>query len=114
MKRSLQVVDESGDPPPAEPVRVTIGDHRVSVIDTGNGTSSLRFVEGLIEAGAIRVDSPVAAEPATRVVIRCTPRSAEARLRAEGIERAADLVLGSARPVFARLFASACARWVNS
>ena len=114
MKRSLHVVDDSGDPPARAPARLDIGGWRVSVADTGDGVSSLRFVDGLIEAGAVRVDSSADMQFDTRIVIRGTPQSPEARLRAEAAEEAADVVLGCARPVFARLFASACARWVNS
>ena len=114
MKRSLHVVDDSRDPPARAPARLDIGGWLVSVADTGDGASSLRFVDGLIEAGAVPVDSSADLEFDTRIVIRGTPQSPEARLRAEAAEEAADVVLGCARPVFARLFASACARWVNS
>jgi hypothetical protein len=114
LKRSLHVVDDSRDPPVRAPARLDIGGWLVSVADTGDGVSSLRFVDGLIEAGAVRVDSSADLKFDTRIVIRGTPKSPEARLRAETAEEAADVVLGCARPVFARLFASACARWVNS
>jgi len=113
LKRSLHVVDDSSDPP-VRPSRVAIGGRLVSVADTGDGLSALRFVDGLIEAGAVRVDSSDDAEIDARIVIRGTPKSPEARLRAENVEEGADVVLGSARPAFARLFTSACARWVNS
>ena len=114
MKRSLHVVDDSGDPPVRAPASLDIGGWLVSVAGTGDGVSSLRFVDELIEAGAVRVDSSADVKLDTRIVIRGRSTSPEARLRAEATEEAADAVLGSARPVFARLFASACARWVNS
>jgi hypothetical protein len=114
LKRSLHVVDDSGDPPVRAPASVDIGGRLVSVADTGDGVSSLRFVDWLIEAGAVRVDSSADVKLDTRIVIRGTPKSPEARLRAKAVEEATDVVLGSARPAFARLFASACARWVNS
>ena len=93
---------------------MAIGGRLISVADTGDGLSGRRFVDELVEAGAVRADSSDDAKPDTRIVIRGTPKSPEARLRAEAVEEAADLVLGSARPAFARLFTSACARWVNS
>ena len=114
MKRSLHVIDGSSDPPARAPSRVAIGGRLISVADTGDGLSGRRFVAGLIEAGAVRVDSSDDAEIDTRIVVRGTPKSPEARLRAEAVEEAADVVLGSARPAFARLFTSACAHWVNS
>jgi len=87
---------------------------RVSIADTGDGVPSLHFVDLLVQAGAARVELEDDAKADMRVVIRGTPRTSRARLRAEAMEEAADVVLGSARPAFARLFASACARWVNS
>jgi hypothetical protein len=114
LKRSLHVVDDSRDPPVRAPASLDIGGWLVSVAGTGDGVSSLRFVDVLIEAGAVRVDSSADLKFNTHIVIRETPKSPEARLRAETAEEAADVVLGCARPVFARLFASACARWVNS
>jgi hypothetical protein len=114
LKRSLHVIDGSGDPPVRAPSKVAIAGWLVSVADTGDGLSGLRFVDALIEAGAVHADSSDDAELDTRIVIRGTPKSPEARLHAEALEEAVDVVLGSARPAFARLFASACARWVNS
>jgi len=114
LKRSLPVLDDSSDPPVRAPAILNIGGWCVSVADAGDGVSSLRFVDELIEAGAVRVDSSADAKLDTRIVIRGRSTSPEARLRAEATEEAADAVLGSARPVFAGLFASACARWVNS
>lgn len=114
MKRPLRVVDDSSGPAPTTPVLVTIGGKVVSVLDTGDGAASLRLVEALVDAGVIRVDSANDAKPDLRIVIRGTPQSAEARLRAEALEEAADVVLGSVRPAFARHFGSTCAHWVNS
>ncbi|TNF59962.1 MAG: hypothetical protein EP303_07720 [Deltaproteobacteria bacterium] len=114
MKRPLHVVGDSSGPPPKTPVLVTIGGRVVSVLDTGDGAASLRFVDALLDAGVTCLDSANDARPDLRIVIRGAPRSAEARLRAEVLEEAADVVLGSARPAFARHFGSTCARWVNS
>ena len=113
MKRSLRVVDERRDPPVWTPRLLRIGDRRVSVVDTDDGTASRRFAEMLGRAGATLLEQRGDAKPHLRVVIRGAPTSAEARRRAEVLEEAADLILGAARPAFARLFASACARWVN-
>jgi hypothetical protein len=93
---------------------VRVAGRLVSIADTGNGRASLRFVERLVDAGGVRVDSPSAADFDARIVIRGTPKSPEARRRGDALEEAANVVLGAARPAFARLFASACACWVNS
>ena len=114
MKRSLPVVDDSGDPPVQAPRAVVIGDQLVSVIDTGEGRSSVRFVDLLVDAGAAHVDLARYANIDLRIVVRDAPKTPAARLRVEALEETADVVLGSARPAFARLFVSTCARWVNS
>ena len=114
MKRSLPLVDERSEPPVAEPRRVRIAGRLISIGDTGGGRRGREFTHSLVEAGATPVDATEGVAPDTRIVIRDASTSADARLRAEALEAAADLVLGSARPAFARLFASACARWVNS
>ena len=114
MKRSLHVVDDSGDPSVQAPRAVVIGDQLVSVIDTGEGRSSVRFVDLLVDAGAAHVDLARDANIDLRIVVRDAPKTPAARLRVEALEETADVVLGSARPAFARLFVSTCARWVNS
>lgn len=114
MKRSLQVVGDATDPPIPPPSNVTLANRLVSIADTGDGLAALRFVEQLVEVGAIPVDPADDDALDLRVVIRGAPNSLEARRHAEEIEAHADVVLGSARPAFARLFASTCARWVNS
>ncbi len=114
MKRALRVVGDSGDPPPKAPLLVSVAGRLVSVVDTGDGVASVHFVDVLVDAGATRVDSTSDTKRAIGIVIRGRAESPEARLRAEAVEEAADVVLGSARPAFAKHFASACARWVNS
>ena len=114
MKRSLHVVGDTGERPVHPPRAVAIGDRLVSVVDTGDGRSGLRFVDLLVDAGGAQVKLPHDANIDLRVVIRATAKSAAARLRAEALEAASDVLLGSARPAFARLFASTCARWANS
>jgi len=105
LKRSLHVVDESRDPPIWTPKLLNVGGRLVSIVDTEDGTASRRFAEALTETGATRLDEDSDANPNLRIVIRGAPASAEARLRAEVLEEAADLVLGAARPAFARLLA---------
>jgi hypothetical protein len=114
LKRSLHVVDDSGDPSVQAPRAVVIGDQLVSVIDTGERRSSVRFVDLLVDAGAAHVDLARDANIDLRIVVRDAPKTPAARLRVEALEETADVVLGSARPAFARLFVSTCARWVNS
>jgi hypothetical protein len=113
LKRSLHVVDESRDPPIWTPVLLRMGSRLVSIVDTEDGKASRRFADALAAAGATPFDDEDDAEPDLRIVIRGAPASAQARLRAEILEEAADLVLGAARPAFARLLASACACRVN-
>jgi hypothetical protein len=114
LSRSLPVIDDSGNPPIAEPMQVSIGARIISIEDTGNGRPGSVFVDWLVGAGATRVDSSDDAPPDARIVIRGAPSSPDARRHTEALEQTADVVLGSARPAFARVFASACARWVNS
>jgi hypothetical protein len=105
LKRSLHVVDELRDPPLWTPIVVRLGRRLVSIVDTGDGTESRRLADALIEDGAVtceRDETP----PTLRIVIRGAPRSAEARIRADVLEEAADLVLGAARPAFAALLAA--------
>ena len=113
MKRSLQVIEQKTDPSVWTPRLLRIGDLLVSILDTEDGTSSRRFAEMLARGGATLLEQNGDANPDLRIVIRGAQASAEARRRAEALEEAADLILGAARPAFARLFASACARWVN-
>lgn len=113
MKRPLRVVDHLGAPPPRPPSIVRLAGRLVSVVDTGDGASGDRFVDALVGVGAVRVDGAVDVNPDMRVVIRGTPQSPQASMRAEVLEETADVVLGSARPAFATHFGSACAHWVN-
>ena len=113
MKRPLHVVDELRDPPVWTPSLLRVGGRLVSVIDTGEGGATRRFAEALVRQGATRIAADADTNPDLHVVIRGAPSNVDARLRAEVLEEAADLVLGAARPAFARLFASACAPGVN-
>lgn len=114
MKRKLQLVCDSGAQPLAVPRFVNLGQLTVSVIDAGDGSETQRFVDTLIGTEAALTDAKADAAADFSIVIRATPRASEGRLREQALEEGADLVLGSARPVFAKLFGSACARWVNS
>ena len=86
MKRSLHVVDDSGDPSVQAPRAVVIGDQLVSVIDTGERRSSVRFVDLLVDAGAAHVDLARDANIDLRIVVRDAPKTPAARLRAEALE----------------------------
>ena len=114
MKRKLQLVGHSGGLPLDVARFVNLGQLTVSVIDAGGGSETQRFVDALIETGAALTDAKADAAADFSIVIRATPTGTEGRLREEVLEEGADLVLGSARPVFAKLFGSTCARWVNS
>jgi len=103
LKRSLHVIDEPPEPPLWTPRLLSVGKRVVSVVDTGDGLASRRFADALVDAGATRLSDDREANPNLRIVIRRTVASADARLVAEVLEEAADLVLGSARTAFARL-----------
>lgn len=106
MKRSLPVVDELQDPPIGVPRLLRIGNRLLSILDTDDGTASLRFAKMLSNAGAALVETSADASPDLRIVIRGAPASAQWRARAEVLEQSADLILGSARPAFATLLGS--------
>ena len=91
-----------------------VGTRIVSVTDTGDGSAARRFAEVLLDAGARSVTPHGAPPTDDRIVIRAPLPAARWRLRAEGLEETADVILGSVRPAFAALFASACTVGVSS
>ena len=100
MKRALHVVGGPRDHVPSEPVFVTLGDRVLSVADAHDGSAAEQFVACLRDAGATDAHGDVEAD--FLIVIRSAAHSAEARSRAKLMEQTADVVLGSARPAFAR------------
>lgn len=113
MKRKLQLAGETSVQPVSAPSILSLGRLKVSVIDAGDGSATQRFAQALIEAGAVRLDADTERIADFSIVIRSAPMTPDGRLRAEVLEESADLVLGSARAVFAELFGSTCARWVK-
>ena len=107
MTRSLQILGEPKDRNAAEPVTVEVGGRVVSIVDAHDGSASRRFAEQLRDAGGrvIEISEPV--QPDLRILVRSTPESPEAQLRAEVLEESADVILGSPRAAFARYLASA-------
>ncbi|NNE17913.1 MAG: hypothetical protein HKN10_05470 [Myxococcales bacterium] len=103
------MIDEKADSPVWTPHLLRVGNRLVSILDTEDGTPSRRFAEMLVEGGARRLEQNGDANLDLRIVIRGAPVSTASRRRAEVLEETADLILGAARPAFARLFASACA-----
>ncbi|KPK54794.1 MAG: hypothetical protein AMJ63_02020 [Myxococcales bacterium SG8_38_1] len=103
MKRSLRVLGAPDDRTAADPIRVTLHGHVVSVVDARDGVVAERFVSHLRAAGASDVGED--REPDIRIVIRSAAQSAEARLRSEVMEKGADIVLGAARASFAKRLA---------
>ena len=114
MKRSLQVIDGTAEAALPPPRLLRLGGLVVSVSDTGDGVESELFAGALRSAVGDSAELDEAAAPILRIVIRGAPGSSEARVRAAGLEASADLVIGSFRPVLARILASACASWASS
>ena len=107
MKRALHILGEPRDAVAAEPEVVRIGTRVVTIEDAHDGTRARQLAEQMMAAGAERGASADADRADFRIAVRSTPESNEARLREEVLEETADLVLGSARPAFARRFAEA-------
>ncbi|MFZ1864822.1 MAG: hypothetical protein WAU39_11410 [Polyangiales bacterium] len=101
----------SEEPPP---VLLRLGTRIISVTDTGDGSAARRFAELLLGGGARSLTREGAPPADHRIVIRAPLPAARWRLRAVVLEESADVVLGSVRPAFAALFASACTVGVNS
>ena len=105
MKRSLEVLVEPNKEMIVPPRVLRAGDTTLMVFDEGDGTASSRLASWLAESGATPLDAEleIKANPeGIRIVIRATAVTAEARKRAAALESAADVVLGSARPAFAK------------
>ena len=99
MRTSLPILGDIEDREPAAPRFVTIGAELLAIADAHLGRDAEELAEQLVAAGAQPVDGePI---PSLRVVVRSTPRSSEARLRAETLEREADVIVTAARPAFA-------------
>lgn len=101
MKRSLPIAGKPSDVTAPAPSFVELGGLSIRIVDAHDGAAAKRFGELLIRQGARELEGPVE-ECALTIVIRSTPRSPEAHLRAEVLEETADLVLGSPREAFAR------------
>jgi len=104
LKRALRILGEPGDQSAAPPLHVSVGGRVFSIADAHDGTAAARFVSHLRAEGAVDAGEGSAAD--VQIVVRSTPQSPEARLRADVMEEGADLVLGSARASFARHLAS--------
>lgn len=103
MKRSLEVLVGSERGAIAPPQFLRAGGQTLAVFDEGDGGAARRLASSLAEAGATPLDAEPEADPlGIRIVIRAPALKAEARKRAAALEAAADVVLGSTRPVFAR------------
>lgn len=100
MKRALRLLDQPNDRTPVPPIRLRLGARIVSVADAHDGAEATRFAAHLQNAGATAAADDGCGED-LRIVIRSTPQSPEARLRADVLEDGADLILGSARASFA-------------
>ena len=104
MKRSLQILGEPNDRAPAEPIIVEVEGRLVSIADAHDGSAADLLASMLQEAGAERKPTDPGAEATLRIVVRSTPQSPEAQVRAEVLEESADVVLGSPRKAFATRF----------
>jgi hypothetical protein len=106
LKRPLRILGEPGDKQATPPTHLELGGHTLSIADAHDGSEAARFAELLVAVGARRVDASKDPHVHLRIIVRSTPESPEARLRAEVLEEGAHLVLGSARPVMAELLAA--------
>ena len=106
MRRPLTILGVPSDREPAEPITVDVGGRLVSIADAHDGSAARRFASMFEDVGARVHEANAPEEPVFRIVVRSTPQSPEARLRAEVIEETADLVLGSPRQAFATLLAA--------
>jgi len=105
LKRSLEVLVEPDGERIAPPRILRAGDTLLTIIDEGDGGASNRLAFSLAEAGATPLEAGLEAEAnleGMRIVIRAPALTVDARHRAVALEAAADVVLGSARPAFAR------------
>lgn len=105
MRRSLEVLVESDGDLIAPPQILRARDTTLAVFDEGDGSAAIRLASCMTEVGATQVDTGPEVEanlPAIRIVIRARALTAEARKRAVALEAAADVLLGSARPAFAK------------
>ena len=105
MKRPLELLVDSDDDRVPPPRVLCVGGTILVVFDEADGRASGRFAAWMDEAGATELDEEIETEanPDTlRIVIRAPAPTANARKRAQALEAAADVVLGSARPAFAR------------
>lgn len=104
MKRSLELLTEPARTRTAPVRTVQLKGTRVAVADDGDGVEALRLVGWLVGAGGTLVEDASRERNADtlRIVIRALhpPASAKRSLDAD-----ADVVLGSARPEFARWLA---------
>lgn len=104
MKRSLPIAGKPGNVAPADPTFVQLGGLVLRIADAYDGRAAVRFAQMLIREGAVALTESTE-RPDMTIVVRTTPTSPEAHLRAESLERTADLVLGSAREAFAKWLA---------
>lgn len=104
MRHPLPILGVPGDVEPSAPVFVELGELIVRVADAHDGSASRRFAELLMRAGG-RPPSEPPQRADVDIVIRSTPESPEAQLRAEVLEESAHFVLGSPREAFATMLA---------
>jgi len=100
LKRALQVLGDADDRAAVPPLHVSISGRVISVADPHDGSAAARFVSHLRGEGAVDAEQSPRAD--LQIVVRSVPQSHEARLRADAMEEAADIVLGSPRASFAR------------
>ncbi|MDH3624215.1 MAG: hypothetical protein OES69_19260 [Myxococcales bacterium] len=105
MRRSLEVLGASDGDQAPPPQALRAADTTLIIVDEGDGSASSQLVSCMEEAGATQLGAEPEAKAnpgAIRIVIRARGSTIEARKRSALLEAAADVVLGSARPAFAR------------
>ncbi len=101
MKRPLAIVGQDRGATAFEPVALRVGHTKLRIADTGDGGSAAVFADMLVAAGAERVPHDGAPQSCVYIVVRALTTGSHSNEREQ--ESEADLVLGSARPAFARL-----------
>ena len=102
MKRPIAIVGQHRGATTIEPVALRVGQTDLRIADTGDGQSAAVFADMLVASGAERIPDDGSSQSSVYIVVRA-PTSANPSNEREEKQSEADIILGSARPAFARL-----------